>query len=233
MNDIDNYDFNPDSYCPEEFSEPGIAPERVFRQFKDNHLTFRERMMDAAKEWDLRRVLYNFYLFCISGYANDKLYPYIKFKSVFDKVAGLDFYDLEHEERPIVILRETVLYFFDTDPDCNQYLDVLERLGWNTKDLLNEYHKTVIEASKVLNDIPGTLPFQKHYKPYLLSMFDEVSNSAYIPDLPKLAYWYCALSSVIKRICLTPPEPPQPLRICSRDRRICRRRCISKLARIL
>ena len=30
-------------------------------------------------------------------------------------------------------------------------------------------------------------------------MFDEVSNSAYIPDLPKLAYWYCALSSVIKR----------------------------------
>ena len=199
MNDIDNYDFNPDSYCPEEFSEPGIAPERVFRQFKDNHLTFRERMMDAAKEWDLRRVLCNFYLFCISGYANDKLYPYMKFKSVFDKVAGLDFYDLEHEDRPIAILREAVLYFFDTDPDCNQYLDVLERFGWNAKNLLNEYHKTVIEASKVLNDIPGTLPFQKYYKPYLLSMFDEVSNSAYIPDLPKLAYWYCALSSVIKR----------------------------------
>ena len=158
MNDIDNYDFNPDSYCPEDFPEPVIGPERAFRQFKNNHLTFRERMMDAAKEWDLRRVLYNFYLFCISGYANDKLYPYMQFKFVFDKAAGLDFYDLEYEEKPITILRETVLYFFDTDPDCNRYLDVLERLGWNAKDLLNEYHKTVIEASKVLNDIPGTLP---------------------------------------------------------------------------
>ena len=34
--------------------------------------------------------LYNFYLYCISGYADDELYPYVKFKDSFDKAAGED-----------------------------------------------------------------------------------------------------------------------------------------------
>lgn len=61
MNDIDNYDFNPDTYCPEDDYEPGIDSESLFERFRINHLTFREHARDAVERWDLHYALYNFY----------------------------------------------------------------------------------------------------------------------------------------------------------------------------
>ena len=53
---------------------------KSFRRLRDDHFSFRGWATTAAGQWNLCNCLYNFYLYCISGYADDSLYPYIKFK---------------------------------------------------------------------------------------------------------------------------------------------------------
>ena len=196
MDDIDNYDFNPDSYCPEDFPEPVICPERAFRQFKDKHLTFREQACDAAEKWDLRQTLYNFYQFCISGYANDGLYLYAKFKAVFNKAAWIDFNGMEYDAESMESLKKMVMYLFDTDPDCNRWFSIFHNLDWQPDDLFNRYHKTVTDALQLLNNNPETQirPLRKPFVPYLQSVYDEIYRSIEAYKLPETAYWCCVLS---------------------------------------
>ena len=66
---------------------------KSFRRLRDDHFSFRGWATTAAGQWNLCNCLYNFYLYCISGYADDSLYPYIKFKDSFDKAAGYWLFD--------------------------------------------------------------------------------------------------------------------------------------------
>ena len=204
MNDIDNYDFNPDTYCPEDDYEPGIDPESLFDRFKTNHLTFREHARDAAERWDLRQTLYNFYQYCISGYAWDELYSYEKFKSLYDKATWMNINGMEYETEPMESLKGIVLYLFDTDPDYSSWFSIFQDFEWRQADLFGTYHKTVIEALKLLNNNPETqiLPLRKPFVPYLQSIYDEIYGAIGAYELPETAYWCCALSVATARGCL-------------------------------
>ena len=106
MYDIDNYDFNPDTYRPEDDDVLEVDCCNHFERFRSSHMTFRENARDAAERWDLRETLYNFYQFCISGYAWDELYPYEKFKSLYDKAAWIDFNGMAYDAEPLETLKK-------------------------------------------------------------------------------------------------------------------------------
>lgn len=204
MYDIDNYDFNPDTYRPEDDDVLEVDCCNHFERFRSSHMTFRENARDAAERWDLRGTLYNFYQFCISGYANDPLYPHEKFKAVFDKAAWIDFNGMAYDAEPLETLKKMVMYLFDTDPDCNSWLSILPDLDWPPCDLFDKYHKTAVDALLFLNNNPETqiLPLQKPFIPYLRSVYDEIYNAIGLYELPETAYWCCALSIATARGCL-------------------------------
>lgn len=197
MYDIDDYDFNPDAYRPGDELIQGINSEYQFRNFRQARLTFKEKALAAIKEWDLCETLFNWYLYCISEYANDELHPYAKFSLKFDRSARIsNIIDWDSED--IAVLNEITRYFFDSDPECGR-LAICQKPVWQIDTMIENHHLTVIRTLGLFKDengVRGRL-YCKLFKPYLKAIFDEISDCTFTRNLPELAYWYCALSAVI------------------------------------
>ena len=168
---------------------------KSFRRLRDDHFSFRGWATTAAGH-----CLYNFYLYCISGYADDSLYPYIKFKDSFDKAAGYWLFDDDSADA-LESLKEIATGFFDTDPDCYRWFNIFSKLGWSMDDVLGKYHDIAMETiSFCENKVQEYMDlYHKHSKEYLSVIVKEIGGSFNIYCLPDLAYWSIALSVTIKK----------------------------------
>lgn len=173
---------------------------KCFRRLRDDHFSFRGWATAAAKQWNLCNCLYNFYLYCISGYANGSLYPYIKFKDSFDKAAGYWLFDDDSADA-LESLKEIATGFFDTDPDCYRWFNIFSKLGWSMDDVLGKYHDIAMETVSFCENKEHEYMhmYHDHSKEYLSVIVKEIGGSFNIYCLPDLAYWSIALSVTIKK----------------------------------
>ena len=173
---------------------------KCFRRLRDDHFSFRGWATTATEQWNLCNCLYNFYLYCISGYANDSLYPYIKFKDSFDKAAGYWLFDDDSADA-LKSLKEIATGFFDTDPDCYRWFNIFSKLGWSMDDVLGKYHDIAMETISFCENKEQEymLMYHDHSKEYLSLIVKGIGGSFNIYCLPDLAYWSIALSVAIKK----------------------------------
>lgn len=162
---------------------------------RDDHFSFRGWATIAAEQWNLCNCLYNFYLYCISGYANDGLYPYIKFKDSFDKAAKYWLFDDDSADA-LESLKEIATGFFDTDPDFYRWFNIFSKLGWSMDDVLGKYHDIAMETVSFCENKEHEYMhmYHDHSKEYLSVIVKEIGGSFNIYCLPDLAYWSIALS---------------------------------------
>lgn len=173
---------------------------KSFRRLRDDHFSFRSWTTTAAGQWNLCNCLYNFYLYCISGYANDRLYPYIKFKDSFDKAAGYWLFDDDSADA-LESLKGIATGFFDTDPDCHRWSTIFDELGWSMDDVLGRYHDIAMETISFCESREQEYMnlYHKYAKEYLSVIVKEIGGSFNIYCLPDLAYWSIALSVTIQK----------------------------------
>lgn len=173
---------------------------KCFRRLRVDHFSFRGWATTAAEQWNLCNCLYNFYMYCISGYADDSLYPYIRFKDSFDKAAGYWLFDDDSADA-LESLKGIATGFFDTDPDCYRWFNIFSKLGWSMDDVLGKYHDIAMETISFCKNKEHEymLMYHDYSKEYLSVIVKEIGGSFNIYCLPDLAYWSIALSVTIKK----------------------------------